>query len=319
MAIVPSNNPTTAAARKAVSRLICSQGRRLITAKRGDDSARSSRLAPTIVWMSTLDSCSMADTMAECLITPDEAAIDIDHGQFGDRLLLQHRDEFRARVEVLHGRDQAARDVAQRKLGVRRGEVLDFDAAAQLSLVIDDKEFPQPVPANALEAGERLADARALAQRRDMRIHEAAGRILRIGEQVAQLLGDRRVRERQQARSLVVVELRERSCRNRGFGFLQPMPRGLGCDRLQRGRGDVGGQRLPYRQRDVRRQRLEQRCGVLRRDLLELAGGLPRIVEQEATAQCGDRRDRSSASWPGPRRGEQRDASLRSRPDTLCQ
>ena len=69
-AIVSENNPTTDAARKAVSRLICSQGRRFFTANQGRESARSSGLAPTMVWMSRLVSCSTADISSAWRITP---------------------------------------------------------------------------------------------------------------------------------------------------------------------------------------------------------------------------------------------------------
>ena len=59
-AIVFSNRPTTAAARNAVKRLICSQGSRFLTANEALDSARSSALAPTIVWMSAVASSWIA-------------------------------------------------------------------------------------------------------------------------------------------------------------------------------------------------------------------------------------------------------------------
>ena len=69
-AMVFSNRPTTAAARKAVSRLTCSQGMRFFTANRGLDRARSSRLTPTMVWISAeLSSCT-ACTRALLMITP---------------------------------------------------------------------------------------------------------------------------------------------------------------------------------------------------------------------------------------------------------
>ena len=60
LAIVDSKRPTTAAARNAVSRLICSQGSRLRTANSGGDRARSSGLAPLIIWMSAERSSCIA-------------------------------------------------------------------------------------------------------------------------------------------------------------------------------------------------------------------------------------------------------------------
>ena len=63
-AMVSSKRPTTEAARNAVSRFTCSQGRRFLTAKSGLERARSSRLAPTIVCTSTLEACSTAETSA---------------------------------------------------------------------------------------------------------------------------------------------------------------------------------------------------------------------------------------------------------------
>ena len=56
--------PTTEAARKAVNRLICSQGRRFLTTKLILDKARSSLLAPTMVIISTLDSSRTASIRA---------------------------------------------------------------------------------------------------------------------------------------------------------------------------------------------------------------------------------------------------------------
>ena len=58
--MVSSKRPTTDAARKAVPRLIWSHGSRLRTANSGGDNARSSLLAPTMVWMSALASLSAA-------------------------------------------------------------------------------------------------------------------------------------------------------------------------------------------------------------------------------------------------------------------
>ena len=63
-AIVSSNSPTTEAARKAVTRLICSHGSRLRMANVVFDRARSSRPAPTIAWIASLASCWAADTSA---------------------------------------------------------------------------------------------------------------------------------------------------------------------------------------------------------------------------------------------------------------
>ncbi len=65
LAIVLSNSPTTAAARKAVARLICSHGSRLTTANQVRDNARSSLLAPTMVWISRLaSSCTAVSSAA---------------------------------------------------------------------------------------------------------------------------------------------------------------------------------------------------------------------------------------------------------------
>ena len=58
--IVPWNSPTTDAARNAVARLISSHGSRCRTAKLTRESAVSSLLAPTIVWMSDDASASAA-------------------------------------------------------------------------------------------------------------------------------------------------------------------------------------------------------------------------------------------------------------------
>ncbi len=70
LAMSPSNEPTTAAARNAVTRLICSQGRRLRTAKSAGESARSSLLAPTIVARSSLLSLRNALNSSAWRITP---------------------------------------------------------------------------------------------------------------------------------------------------------------------------------------------------------------------------------------------------------
>ena len=69
-AIVDSNTPTTDAARKAVNRLMCSQGKRFLTAKFADDSARSSGLTPTIVCMSLVKLSSAAWKSEAYLTTP---------------------------------------------------------------------------------------------------------------------------------------------------------------------------------------------------------------------------------------------------------
>src|SRR6266550_5675349 len=69
-AIVPSNSPTTNAARNAVARLISSHGSRWRTANDTRESARSSLLTPTIVCMLIVASASAASTSARYRITP---------------------------------------------------------------------------------------------------------------------------------------------------------------------------------------------------------------------------------------------------------
>ena len=64
LAMVPSNIPTTNAARNAVARLISSQGSRWRTANDTRESARSSLLTPTIVCRLIVASASAAATRA---------------------------------------------------------------------------------------------------------------------------------------------------------------------------------------------------------------------------------------------------------------
>ena len=132
--MTPSNRPTTAAARKAVSRLICSHGRRLRTANAGVDSARSSGLAPTMVWMSRLDSSSTAAISSAWRITPTKRPARLTTGSVVIGCVCSVSHHLLARVEVADEGDDAARDVRQRQLAQREREVLHLDAAGQAAL-----------------------------------------------------------------------------------------------------------------------------------------------------------------------------------------
>jgi hypothetical protein len=84
-AIVSSKMPTTAAARKAVARLMTSHGSRLRTTTSTGESAFSSRPAPTIFCMSASASACTARSAASWRITPSSSPASLMTGSASNR------------------------------------------------------------------------------------------------------------------------------------------------------------------------------------------------------------------------------------------
>ena len=153
----------------------------------------------------------------------DEAAVVVDHGQLGDRMLLQHRHHVLARVEVLHRGQRRSRDLAQRAAGIGHGQIVDLDPAGEASFVVHDEQLAQAAALERAQAGERVRHRHAGPQRAHVGIHQASGRAVRILQQLAQFAGDLAVQRREPAGALLRVELGEHGGARRGLGLREQM------------------------------------------------------------------------------------------------
>ena len=127
-AMMSSNMPTTATARNAVSRLMCSQGKRWRTANQGLESASSSP-PPTIFWISARAASSTASNGGVQEACGAGGAAGARHGA-GDRGALRGASEPGERVEAAGG-GGPRRSVLGPRIEARRGARGDDPGSAR--------------------------------------------------------------------------------------------------------------------------------------------------------------------------------------------